>query len=137
MISLATETEGTLFSDCLLLDLGSGLGFRPLSTSIQFPRKSFKFKGASRKPTLRGVDGNCLRRRFRGSNGRKRRSARESEVDFERARLRHPQDFLRAATEQAGSANILPDDLLSTEVRKRMSRLSRFSPSRELAFSRR
>ena len=47
MISLATETERTLFFDFLPLDLGSVRGFKTASTSIPFPGKSSTTPAAS------------------------------------------------------------------------------------------
>ena len=54
MISLATETDRTLFFDSLPLDLGTFAASAPDSISILFPAV---FYDASRKLILRGVDG--------------------------------------------------------------------------------
>src|SRR5438105_13643988 len=55
MISLATETERTLFFDFLPLDLGSVRGFKTRIHLYTVPGQGFY--DASRKLILRGVDG--------------------------------------------------------------------------------
>ena len=55
MISLATETERTLFFDFLPLDLGSVRGFKTRIHLYTVPGQVFY--DASRKLILRGVDG--------------------------------------------------------------------------------
>src|SRR5688500_2968085 len=55
MISLATETERTLFFDCLPLSLGESRGFKTRFPLYPFPGQVFY--DASRKLILKGVDG--------------------------------------------------------------------------------
>jgi signal recognition particle receptor subunit beta len=55
MISLATETDRTLFFDCLPLDLGTVRGFKTRFHLYTVPGQVFY--DASRKLILRGVDG--------------------------------------------------------------------------------
>ena len=58
MVSLATETERTLFFDFLPLDLGTIRGFRVRFHLYTVPGQVFY--DASRKLILRGVDGVCF-----------------------------------------------------------------------------
>jgi mutual gliding-motility protein MglA len=58
MISLATETERTLFFDFLPLDLGEIRGFKTRFHLYTVPGQVFY--DASRKLILRGVDGVCF-----------------------------------------------------------------------------
>ena len=58
MVSLATETERTLFFDFLPLDLGETRGFKTRFHLYTVPGQVFY--DASRKLILRGVDGVCF-----------------------------------------------------------------------------
>ena len=76
MISLATETDRTLFFDFLPLELGTVRGFKTRFHLYTVPGQVFY--DASRKLILKGVDGVDLRRRLPGrAHGRQRRGDRE------------------------------------------------------------
>jgi len=95
MISLATETERTLFFDFLPLDLGSVRGFK---TRIHLYTVPARFLRRQRKLILRGVDGIVFVADSQEQRMDQRGSARQPDVEPERARLRLQQNSLRAAT---------------------------------------
>ena len=106
MISLATETERTLFFDFLPLDLGSVRGFKTRIHLYTVPGQVFY--DASRKLILRGVDGIV----FVADSQQERMDANVEALDNlmrqpQGTRLRLQQDSLRAATQQARSAECL------------------------------
>jgi hypothetical protein len=103
MISLATETERTLFFDFLPLDLGEIRGFKTRFHLYTVPGQVFY--DASRKLILKGVDGVV----FVADSQIERMEAniesiRNLEGQPARARLRPPVDPLRAAVQQARPA---------------------------------
>ena len=103
MISLATETERTLFFDFLPLDLGSVRGFKTRIHLYTVPGQVFY--DASRKLILRGVDGIV----FVADSQEERMDANVEALDnlmanLQRTRLRLQQDSLRIATQQARPA---------------------------------
>jgi signal recognition particle receptor subunit beta len=88
MISLATETDRTLFFDFLPLDLGTVKGFKTRFHLYTVPGQVFY--DASRKLILRGVDGVVF---VAGQP--------------QRTRLRFRQDPIRSAAQQARPAECL------------------------------
>src|SRR5437588_12310004 len=65
MISLATETERTLFFDFLPVDLGTIRGFKTRFHLYTVPGQVYY--NASRKLILKGVDGSCSSRTAKSS----------------------------------------------------------------------
>ena len=103
MISLATETDRTLFFDFLPLDLGTVRGFRTRFHLYTVPGQVFY--DASRKLILRGVDGVV----FVADSQQERVDANIEAIDnlaanLARTRLRSEADSVCAAIEQARSA---------------------------------
>jgi len=118
MISLATETERTLFFDFLPLDLGSVRGFKTRIHLYTVPGQVFY--DASRKLILRGVDGIV----FVADSQEQRMDANVEALENLMANLReHGYDFNKIPyvlqLNKRDLPNILPIDLLSTELRKK------------------
>ena len=118
MISLATETERTLFFDFLPLDLGSVRGFKPRITLYTVPGQVFY--DASRKLILRGVDGIV----FVADSQEQRQDANVEALDNLMANLKeHGYDFNKIPyvlqLNKRDLPNVLPVDLLATELRKK------------------
>ena len=118
MISLATETERTLFFDFLPLDLGSVRGFKTRIHLYTVPGQVFY--DASRKPILRGVDGIV----FVADSQEQRMDANVEALENLMSNLReHGYDFNKIPyvlqLNKRDLPNILPVDLLSTELRKK------------------
>jgi mutual gliding-motility protein MglA len=118
MISLATETERTLFFDFLPLDLGSVRGFKTRIHLYTVPGQVFY--DASRKLILRGVDGIV----FVADSQEQRQDANVEALDNLMSNLReHGYDFNKIPyvlqLNKRDLPNILPVDLLSTELRKK------------------
>ena len=103
MISLATETDRTLFFDFLPLDLGTVRGFKTRFHLYTVPGQVFY--DASRKLILRGVDGVV----FVADSQEERQDANMEALDNlvrkpEGTRIRVQEDSLCSATEQARPA---------------------------------
>ena len=118
MISLATETERTLFFDFLPLSLGEIRGFKTRFHLYTVPGQVFY--DASRKLILRGVDGIV----FVADSQQERMDANVEALDNLMANLKeHGYDFNKIPyvlqLNKRDLPNILPVDLLSTELRKK------------------
>ena len=118
MISLATETERPLFFDFLPLDLGSVRGFKTRIHLYTVPGQVFY--DASRKLILRGVDGIV----FVADSQEQRMDANVEALENLMSNLKeHGYDFNKIPyvlqLNKRDLPNILPIDLLSTELRKK------------------
>jgi signal recognition particle receptor subunit beta len=118
MISLATETERTLFFDFLPLDLGNVRGFKTRIHLYTVPGQVFY--DASRKLILRGVDGIV----FVADSQEQRMDANVEALDNLMSNLKeHGYDFNKIPyvlqLNKRDLPNILPVDLLATELRKK------------------
>jgi len=118
MISLATETDRTLFFDFLPLDLGTVRGFKTRFHLYTVPGQVFY--DASRKLILRGVDGVV----FVADSQPERMDANIEALDNLHDNLKeHGYDFNKIPyvlqLNKRDLPNILPIDLLSTELRKK------------------
>ena len=118
MISLATETERTLFFDFLPLDLGSVRGFKTRIHLYTVPGQVFY--DASRKLILRGVDGIV----FVADSQEQRMDANVEALENLMSNLKeHGYDFNKIPyvlqLNKRDLPNILPTDLLATELRKK------------------
>ncbi len=118
MISLATETERTLFFDFLPLDLGSVRGFKTRIHLYTVPGQVFY--DASRKLILRGVDGIV----FVADSQEQRMDANVEALDNLMSNLKeHGYDFHKIPyvlqLNKRDLPNILPIDLLATELRRK------------------
>ena len=118
MISLATETERTLFFDFLPLDLGSARGFKTRIHLYTVPGQVFY--DASRKLILRGVDGIV----FVADSQEQRMDANVEALENLMSNLKeHGYDFNKIPyvlqLNKRDLPNILPVDMLATELRKK------------------
>jgi hypothetical protein len=118
MISLATETERTLFFDFLPLDLGNVRGFKTRIHLYTVPGQVFY--DASRKLILRGVDGIV----FVADSQEQRQDANVEALDNLMSNLKeHGYDFNKIPyvlqLNKRDLPNILPVDLLATELRRK------------------
>jgi len=118
MISLATETERTLFFDFLPLDLGSVRGFKTRIHLYTVPGQVFY--DASRKLILRGVDGIV----FVADSQEQRMDANVEALDNLMSNLKeHGYDFNKIPyvlqLNKRDLPNILPVDMLATELRRK------------------
>jgi hypothetical protein len=118
MISLATETDRTLFFDFLPLDLGTVRGFKTRIHLYTVPGQVFY--DASRKLILRGVDGIV----FVADSQEQRMDANVEALENLMSNLKeHGYDFNKIPyvlqLNKRDLPNILPIDLLSTELRKK------------------
>jgi len=118
MISLATETERTLFFDFLPLDLGARRGFKTKIHLYTFLGQVFY--DASRKLILRGVDGIV----FVADSQEQWMDANVEALENLMSNLKeHGYDFNKIPyvlqLNKRDLPNILPIDLLSTELRKK------------------
>ena len=118
MISLATETERTLFFDFLPLDLGNVRGFKTRIHLYTVPGQVFY--DASRKLILRGVDGIVLV----ADSQEQRQDANVEALDNLMSNLKeHGYDFNKIPyvlqLNKRDLPNILPIDMLSTELRRK------------------
>jgi mutual gliding-motility protein MglA len=118
MISLATETERTLFFEFLPLDLGSVRGFKTRIHLYTVPGQVFY--DASRKLILRGVDGIV----FVADSQDQRMDANVEALDNLMSNLKeHGYDFNKIPyvlqLNKRDLPNILPIDLLTTELRRK------------------
>ena len=117
MISLATETERTLFFDFLPLDLGSVRGLKPASTSVRFRTGLLRRQS---KLILRGVDGVA----FVADFAAKRMDANLETLDNLMSNLKvHNYDFQKIPyvlqLNKRDLPNVLPVDALSKELRRK------------------
>ncbi len=104
LVSLATETDRTLFFDFLPLDMGVIKGFKVRFHLYTVPGQVFY--DASRKLILRGCDGVIfVADSQRPRHGSQHRIHRQPGHQPQGQRLRHPHHPLRAAAEQAGHAH--------------------------------
>jgi signal recognition particle receptor subunit beta len=118
MISLATETERTLFFDFLPLDLGSVRGFKTRIHLYTVPGQVFY--DASRKLILRGVDGIV----FVADSQEQRMDANVEALDNLMSNLKeHGYDFNKIPyvlqLNKRDLPNILSPDDLNKELRKK------------------
>jgi len=118
MISLATETERTLFFDFLPLDLGSVRGFKTRIHLYTVPGQVFY--DASRKLILRGVDGIV----FVADSQEQRMDPNVEALENLMSNLKeHGYDFNKIPyvlqLNKRDLPNILPIDMLTTELRKK------------------
>jgi signal recognition particle receptor subunit beta len=118
MISLATETERTLFFDFLPLDLGSVRGFKTRIHLYTVPGQVFY--DASRKLILRGVDGIV----FVADSQEQRMDANVEALENLMSNLKeHGYDFNKIPyvlqLNKRDLPNILPVDQLATELRRK------------------
>ena len=118
MISLATETDRTLFFDFLPLDLGTVRGFRTRFHLYTVPGQVFY--DASRKLILRGVDGVV----FVADSQEERMDANVEALDNLMANLKeHGYDFFKIPyvlqLNKRDLPNVLPVDTLSKELRRK------------------
>ncbi len=118
MISLATETERTLFFDFLPLDLGSVRGFKTRIHLYTVPGQVFY--DASRKLILRGVDGLV----FVADSQQERMDANVEALDNLMSNLKeHGYDFHKIPyllqLNKRDLPNILPVDALTKELRRK------------------
>jgi mutual gliding-motility protein MglA len=118
MISLATETERTLFFDFLPLDLGSVRGFKTRIHLYTVPGQVFY--DASRKLILRGVDGIV----FVADSQEQRQDANVEALDNLMSNLKeHGYDFNKIPyvlqLNKRDLPNILPVEMLTTELRRK------------------
>lgn len=118
MISLATETERTLFFDFLPLDLGTVRGFKTRIHLYTVPGQVFY--DASRKLILRGVDGIV----FVADSQEERMDANIEALDNLQANLKeHNYDFQKVPyvlqLNKRDLPNILPVPALTRELQRR------------------
>ena len=118
MISLATETDRTLFFDFLPLDLGSVRGFKTRIHLYTVPGQVFY--DASRKLILRGVDGIV----FVADSQEQRMDANVEAMDNLMSNLKeHGYEFGKVPyvlqLNKRDLPNILPVETLSKELRKK------------------
>ena len=118
MISLATETERTLFFDFLPLDLGTVRGFKTRIHLYTVPGQVFY--DASRKLILRGVDGIV----FVADSQEQRMDANVEALDNLMSNLKeHGYDFNKIPyvlqLNKRDLPNILPVEQLSKDLRKK------------------
>jgi mutual gliding-motility protein MglA len=118
MISLATETDRTLFFDFLPLDLGSVRGFKTRMHLYTVPGQVFY--DASRKLILRGVDGIV----FVADSQEERMDANVEAMDNLMSNLKeHGYDFQKIPyvlqLNKRDLPNALPIDKLTAELRKK------------------
>ena len=118
MISLATETERTLFFDFLPLDLGSVRGFKTRIHLYTVPGQVFY--DASRRLILRGVDGVV----FVADSQKERMDANMEALDNLEDNLKeHNYDLKKIPyvlqLNKRDLPNILPTDALTKELRRK------------------
>lgn len=118
MISLATETDRTLFFDFLPLDLGTVRGFKTRFHLYTVPGQVFY--DASRKLILRGVDGVV----FVADSQEERMDANVEALENLKDNLKeHGYDFMKVPyvlqLNKRDLPNVLPVDTLKKELQKR------------------
>ena len=134
MISLATETERTLFFDFLPLDLGNVRGFKTRIHLYTVPGQVFY--DASRKLILRGVDGIV----FVADSQEQRMDANVEALENLMSNLKeHGYDFNKIPyvlqLNKRDLPNILPSICWPLSSARRMKPSSKPSPSRASASS--
>src|ERR1700750_3351590 len=118
LISLATETDRTLFFDFLPLDLGTVRGFKTRIHLYTVPGQVFY--DASRKLILRGVDGIV----FVADSQQERQDANVEALDNLMSNLKeHGYDFNKIPyvlqLNKRDLPNVLPVDSLAKELRRK------------------
>ena len=118
MISLATETERTLFFDFLPLDLGTVRGFKTRMHLYTVPGQVFY--DASRKLILRGVDGIV----FVADSQEERMDANQEALDNLMSNLQeHGYNFEKIPyvlqLNKRDLPNVLPVDVLKRELQRK------------------
>ena len=118
MISLATETDRTLFFDFLPLDLGTVRGFKTRFHLYTVPGQVFY--DASRKLILRGVDGVV----FVADSQEERMDANQESIENLEENLKeHGYDLLKIPyvlqLNKRDLPNVLPIDVLAKELRRK------------------
>ena len=118
MISLATETDRTLFFDFLPLDLGTVRGFKTRFHLYTVPGQVFY--DASRKLILRGVDGVV----FVADSQEERMDANVEALDNLKENLKeHGYDFVKIPyvlqLNKRDLPNVVPADKLAKELNKK------------------
>jgi signal recognition particle receptor subunit beta len=117
MLSLATETDRTLFFDFLPIDLGTVRGFRTRFHLYTVPGQVFY--DASRKLILRGVDGVV----FVADSQPERMDANEEALDNLQTNLKeHGYDFATIPYVLQLNKRDLPNALPAEELKKALSR---------------
>ena len=118
MISLATETDRTLFFDFLPLDLGTVRGFKTRFHLYTVPGQVFY--DASRKLILRGVDGVV----FVADSQEERMDANQESIENLEENLKeHGYDLAKLPyvlqLNKRDLPNVLPVETLSKELRRK------------------
>jgi signal recognition particle receptor subunit beta len=113
MISLATETDRTLFFDFLPLDLGSVRGFKTRIHLYTVPGQVFY--DASRKLILRGVDGIV----FVADSQQERMDANVEALDNLMDNLKEQKIPYVLQLNKRDLPNILPVEALTKELRRK------------------
>ena len=136
MISLATETDRTLFFDFLPLDLGTIRGFKTRFHLYTVPGQVFY--DASRKLILRGVDGVV----FVVDSQEERMDANLEALENLQENLKeHGYDFLKIPyvlqLNKRDLPNVLPVDVLKQDLTRKGEPVFERSPPRVSASSRR
>ena len=115
MISLATETDRTLFFDFLPLELGTVRGFKARFHLYTVPGQVFY--DASRKLILRGVDGVV----FVADSQQERMDANEEALDNLQINLKeHGYDFVKIPYVLQINKRDLPNALPADELKERL-----------------
>ena len=117
MISLATETDRTLFFDFLPLELGTVRGFKARFHLYTVPGQVFY--DASRKLLLRGVDGVI----FVADSQEERMDANDEALDNLQINLKdHGYDFMKIPYVLQINKRDLPNALPAAELKERLVR---------------
>ena len=117
MISLATETDRTLFFDFLPLELGTVRGFKARFHLYTVPGQVFY--DASRKLLLRGVDGVV----FVADSQEERMDANDEALDNLQINLKeHGYDFMKIAYALQLNKRDLPNALPVAELKERLGK---------------
>ncbi|MCL5670678.1 MAG: ADP-ribosylation factor-like protein, partial [Acidobacteria bacterium] len=115
MISLATETDRTLFFDFLPLELGTVRGFKARFHLYTVPGQVFY--DASRKLILRGVDGVV----FVADSQQERMDANDEALDNLQINLKeHGYDFMKIPYVLQINKRDLPNALPADELKERL-----------------
>jgi mutual gliding-motility protein MglA len=121
MISLATETDRTLFFDFLPLELGTVRGFKARFHLYTVPGQVFY--DASRKLLLRGVDGVV----FVADSQEERMDANDEALDNLQINLKeHGYDFMKIPYVLQINKRDLPNALPTDELKERLLRKQEF-----------
>jgi mutual gliding-motility protein MglA len=121
MISLATETDRTLFFDFLPLELGTVRGFKARFHLYTVPGQVFY--DASRKLILRGVDGVV----FVADSQEERMDANDEALDNLQINLKeHGYDFMKIPYVLQINKRDLPNALPTDELKERLLKKQEF-----------